>query len=118
MKYDDQGRERARAQLARDESFHDEGWGTFHFTWREIYHEPRPAIDRLRRTFARSSPRPRSGAQENPRVRSPRPRMPGHRGPALIGQRSYARSQNPALTGTGVRRGRRGTRSGLRPGPR
>ena len=62
MKYDDQGRERARAQLARDERFHDEGWGTFHFTWREIFHEPTPAIDRLRRTFARHSPRPRSGA--------------------------------------------------------
>jgi very-short-patch-repair endonuclease len=58
MKYDDQGRERARAQLARDERFHDEGWGTFHFTWREIYHEPAPAIERLRRTFARNAPRP------------------------------------------------------------
>ncbi len=60
MKYDDQGRERARAQLARDEKFHDEGWGTFHFTWREIYHEPEPAIERLRRTFARSTPRSRA----------------------------------------------------------
>jgi very-short-patch-repair endonuclease len=57
-KYDDQGRERARAQLARDEKFHDEGWGTFHFTWREIYHEPAPAIDRLRRAFARNTPLP------------------------------------------------------------
>jgi very-short-patch-repair endonuclease len=58
MKYDSQGRERARAQLARDEKFHDEGWGTFHFTWREIFHEPAPAIGRLRRAFARSAPRP------------------------------------------------------------
>ena len=60
MKYDDQGRERARAQLARDEKFHDEGWGTIHFTWREIYHEPGPAIERLRRAFTRNAPRPRS----------------------------------------------------------
>jgi hypothetical protein len=80
MKYDDQGRERARAQLARDEKFHDAGWGTFHFTWREIFHEPAPAIDRLRRTFARNVPRPRPG-------------------------------------GPGVTPGRRGTRSGLPPGP-
>ncbi len=57
MKYDDQGRERARAQLARDEKFHDEGWGTVHFTWREIFHEPAPAIDRLRRTFTRHAHR-------------------------------------------------------------
>lgn len=64
MKYDDQGRERARAQLARDEKFHDEGWATFHFTWRDIYHEPEPTIERLRRTFARSATRPRSGADE------------------------------------------------------
>jgi hypothetical protein len=78
MKYDDQGRARARAQLARDEKFHDEGWETFHFTWREIYHEPEPTIERLRRTFARSG---------------------------------------PALTHDGVTRGRRGTRSGLLPGP-
>jgi very-short-patch-repair endonuclease len=69
MKYDDQGRERARAQLARDEKLHDEGWATFHFTWREIYHEPAPAIDRLRRTFGRSSPRSRSGTRE----KTPRP---------------------------------------------
>jgi very-short-patch-repair endonuclease len=54
LKYADNGRERARAQLARDEKFHDAGWGTFHFTWREIYHEPTPTIDRLRRTFARN----------------------------------------------------------------
>jgi very-short-patch-repair endonuclease len=54
LKYEDQGRERARAQLARDEKFHDAGWGTFHFTWREIYHEPAPTFDRLRRTFARN----------------------------------------------------------------
>lgn len=54
LKYEDQGRERARAQLARDENFHDAGWGTFHFTWRQIYHEPAPTIDRLRRTFARN----------------------------------------------------------------
>jgi very-short-patch-repair endonuclease len=57
MKYDDNGRERARAQLARDEKFHDAGWGTCHFTWREVYHEPAPAIERLRRTFARNTPR-------------------------------------------------------------
>jgi very-short-patch-repair endonuclease len=56
LKYEEQGRERARAQLARDERFHDAGWGTFHFTWREIYHEPAPTIDRLRRTFARHRP--------------------------------------------------------------
>jgi very-short-patch-repair endonuclease/predicted transcriptional regulator of viral defense system len=54
LKYDEQGRDRARAQLARDEKFHDAGWGTFHFTWREIYHEPAPTIDRLRRAFARN----------------------------------------------------------------
>lgn len=54
LKYEDQGRDRARAQLARDEKFHDAGWGTFHFTWREIYHEPTPTIDRLRRAFARN----------------------------------------------------------------
>jgi hypothetical protein len=30
---------------------------TFHFTWREIYHEPAPTIDRLRRVFARNRPR-------------------------------------------------------------
>jgi very-short-patch-repair endonuclease len=54
LKYEDQGRERARVQLARDEKFHDAGWGTFHFTWREIYHEPAPTIDRLRRAFARN----------------------------------------------------------------
>jgi hypothetical protein len=56
LKYADQGSARARAQLARDERFHDAGWGTFHFTWREIYHEPTPTIDRLRRTFARNRP--------------------------------------------------------------
>jgi len=77
MKYDDQGRERARAQLARDEKFHDEGWGTFHFTWREIFHEPAPAIGRLRRTFARNTPRPRSGAHEGPLLPSrPAPATP------------------------------------------
>lgn len=54
LKYEEQGRARARAQLARDEKFHDAGWGTFHFTWREIYHEPTPTIDRLRRVFARN----------------------------------------------------------------
>ena len=54
LKYEEQGRARARAQLARDEKFHDAGWGTFHFTWREIYHEPAPTIDRLRRTFTRN----------------------------------------------------------------
>ena len=53
LKYEDRARERARAQLARDEKFHDAGWETFHFTWREIYHEPQPTIDRLRRAFAR-----------------------------------------------------------------
>ena len=53
LKYEDRARERARAQLARDEKFHDAGWGTIHFTWREIYHEPQPTIDRLRRAFAR-----------------------------------------------------------------
>jgi very-short-patch-repair endonuclease len=58
LKYEDNGRERARAQLARDEKFHDAGWGTFHFTWREIYHEPAPTLDRLRRAFARNRPRP------------------------------------------------------------
>ena len=58
LKYADQGRDRARAQLARDEKFHDAGWGTFHFTWREIYHEPAPTIDRLRRAFERNRPRP------------------------------------------------------------
>jgi very-short-patch-repair endonuclease len=57
LKYQEQGRDRARAQLARDENFHDAGWGTFHFTWREIYHEPEPTIDRLRRAFARNRPR-------------------------------------------------------------
>ncbi len=57
LKYEEEGRARARAQLARDEKFHDAGWGTFHFTWREIYHEPTPTIDRLRRTFARNRPR-------------------------------------------------------------
>lgn len=61
LKYEDQGRDRARAQLARDEKFHDAGWGTFHFTWREIYHEPAPTIDRLRRGFGRN--RPRSAAE-------------------------------------------------------
>lgn len=59
LKYEDQGRDRARAQLARDEKFHDAGWGTFHFTWREIYHEPDVTIDRLRRTFGRNRPRRR-----------------------------------------------------------
>lgn len=54
LKYAEQGQARARAQLARDEKFHDAGWGTFHFTWREIYHEPAPTIDRLRRTFTRN----------------------------------------------------------------
>lgn len=53
LKYEERGRERARAQLARDEKFHDAGWETFHFTWREIYHEPEATIGRLRRTFAR-----------------------------------------------------------------
>lgn len=72
LKYEDQGRDRARAQLARDEKFHDAGWGTFHFTWREIYHEPAPTIDRLRRTFARNRPRPRQPGQQGP----PQPRRP------------------------------------------
>lgn len=63
LKYEDQGQGRARAQLARDEKFHDAGWGTFHFTWREIYYEPAPTIDRLRRTFTRNRRQgiPRSG---------------------------------------------------------
>jgi very-short-patch-repair endonuclease len=56
LKYEERGRERARAQLARDEKFHDAGWGTFHFTWREIYHEPAPTTDRLRRVFTRNRP--------------------------------------------------------------
>ena len=53
LKYEEDGRQRARAQLARDQKFRDAGWETFHFTWREIYHEPRPTIDRLRRALAR-----------------------------------------------------------------
>ena len=57
LKYAEQGRDRARAQLARDEKLHDAGWGTFHFTWHEIYHEPAPTIDRLRRAFSRNRPR-------------------------------------------------------------
>jgi very-short-patch-repair endonuclease len=69
LKYEEQGRDRARAQLARDEKFHDAGWGTFHFTWREIYHEPAPTIDRLRRAFARN--RPRQPAQPRDRSRQP-----------------------------------------------
>jgi very-short-patch-repair endonuclease len=66
LKYEDNGRERARAQLARDERFHDAGWGTFHFTWREIYHEPVPTIDRLRRAFARNRPRPAAARRTLP----------------------------------------------------
>ena len=58
LKYQDQGHQHARAQLARDEKFHDAGWGTFHFTWREIYHESGATIDRLRRVFVRNRPRP------------------------------------------------------------
>jgi very-short-patch-repair endonuclease len=57
LKYAEHGRERARAQLARDEKFRDAGWETFHFTWREIYHEPQQAIDRLRRALARRRPK-------------------------------------------------------------
>jgi very-short-patch-repair endonuclease len=53
LKYAERGRDRARAQLARDEKFRDAGWETFHFTWHEIYHEPQPTMDRLRRAFAR-----------------------------------------------------------------
>lgn len=83
MKYEDQGRERARAQLARDEKFHDEGWGTFHFTWREIFHEPAPAIDRLRRVFTRNTPRPRSGAHAKPPMPTrSAPAAPVHATPA------------------------------------
>lgn len=55
LKYTGQGADRARAQLARDEKLHDAGWGTFHFTWREIYHDPDPTIGRLRRAFARNA---------------------------------------------------------------
>jgi len=54
LKYAEQGGARARAQLARDEKFHDAGWATFHFTWGEIYREPGPTVERLRRTFARA----------------------------------------------------------------
>jgi predicted transcriptional regulator of viral defense system len=61
LKYADQGPERARAQLARDQRFRDAGWETFHFTWREIYHEPEPTTDRLRRAFARSRSRRSQG---------------------------------------------------------
>jgi predicted transcriptional regulator of viral defense system len=53
-KYAENAAGRARAQLARDEKLHDAGWATFHFTWSEIYHQPAPTLDRLRRTFARS----------------------------------------------------------------
>jgi hypothetical protein len=62
LKYEDQGRERARSQLARDEMFHDAGWGTFHFTWGEIYYKPAPTIDRLRRVFDRNRPTRTLGA--------------------------------------------------------
>jgi very-short-patch-repair endonuclease len=79
MKYGDQGRGRARAQLARDEKFHDEGWGTFHFTWRDIYHEPASAIDRLRRTFTRNTPGPGSGTKDRT--------VPAPRAPAQAGSR-------------------------------
>jgi very-short-patch-repair endonuclease len=75
LKYEEQSRDRARAQLARDEKFHDAGWGTFHFTWREIYHEPAPTIDRLRRAFARNRPR----QPEQPRDRSRQPEQPRDR---------------------------------------
>jgi very-short-patch-repair endonuclease len=74
VKYEDQGRDRARAQLARDEKLHDAGWGTFHFTWREIYHEPTPTIDRLRRTFARHRPRHLQGRQATPSSGGANPR--------------------------------------------
>ena len=90
MKYDDQGRERARAQLARDEKFHDEGWGTFHFTWREIYHEPgarhrtaapdvRSQRDRVTRSGTRGRrPGRRPGtAPHGSRDSRSRPRVPG-----------------------------------------
>jgi very-short-patch-repair endonuclease/predicted transcriptional regulator of viral defense system len=68
LKYDEQGRDRARAQLARDEKFHDAGWGTFHFTWREIYHEPAPTIDRLHRAFARNRPANQSSLTRSGKV--------------------------------------------------
>jgi very-short-patch-repair endonuclease len=85
MKYDDQGRERARAQLARDEKFHDEGWGTFHFTWREIYHEPEPTIERLRRTFARNAPHSGPGTHQTTLRPIPAPSSVGSQGSRATG---------------------------------
>ena len=51
---------RARAQLARDERFHDAGWQTFHFTWREIYH------DRSRPSTGCDGPSPGGGVRPRP----------------------------------------------------
>lgn len=50
-KYED--KKLARAQLSRDERFHDAGWGTVHFTWAEIYYEPRKTVERIWRTCRR-----------------------------------------------------------------
>jgi very-short-patch-repair endonuclease len=97
MKYDDQGRERARAQLARDERFHDEGWGTFHFTWREIYHEPAPAIERLRRTFERNAPQPGSGTHGTTPRPIPAPARAGAQGSRAQGSRTHGSLELPGV---------------------
>jgi very-short-patch-repair endonuclease len=89
LKYADQGMGRARAQLARDEKFHDAGWGTFHFTWREIYHEPAPTMERLRRTFARSRPRPPPGTGHRAPGTGHRAPGTGHRAPGTGHRKVY-----------------------------
>ena len=106
LKYEEEGRARARAQLARDEKFHDAGWGTFHFTWREIYHEPTPTIDRLRRAFARNRLRLRSrgiptfGGTNQHKTRT-----------------AMAKARYTSRYASAARRGRRGIRSGLLSSP-
>lgn len=50
-KYED--KKLARAQLARDERLHDAGWGTAHFTWAEIYYDPKETTERIWRVCQR-----------------------------------------------------------------
>jgi Protein of unknown function (DUF559)/Transcriptional regulator, AbiEi antitoxin len=50
IKYSDP--RRAIRQLERDQQLRDLGYKVIHFTWRELFQNPRAVVDRIRRAFA------------------------------------------------------------------
>ena len=54
IKYSDP--RRAIRQLERDQRLRDHGYKVIHFTWRELFQNPRAVIERIRKAFASPTP--------------------------------------------------------------